>query len=151
MLLLEQNPLKTRSNGGIPSAASLKHYDRMMEIRRLMTIQSSFTKKQVEYYPMLQQIFGDDLAGRFIDGPELIKKCTRAWHYYVPNVILTTYFTSGHDPQTYEYVDGDDIKYIYPWYASMRRLGEHGIIFHDNLSKKFIKRYETDLIKFVRC
>jgi hypothetical protein len=123
----------------------------MMEIRRLMTIQSSLTKKHIEYYPMLQQIFGDDLATRFVHGPQLIKKFTRGWHDYVPNVILTTYFTSRIDPQTHEPVNRDDIKYIYPWYASMRILGEHGIIFHDNLSKKFIKRYETDLIKFVRC
>jgi hypothetical protein len=151
MSLLKQNPSKNGGNGVIPGAASSKHDGRMMEIRRLMKIQSSFNKNQVDYYSMLQQIFGDDLASQFIHGPKLIKKCTRAWHNYVPNVILTTYFTSRHDPQTHEPVNGDDIKYIYPWYASMRISGEHGIIFHDNLSQKFIKRYETDLIKFVRC
>jgi len=148
---VKQNHSKTGANGGIPNAVSLKHYGRIMEIRRLMKIQSSFSKKQVDCYQMLQQIFGDDLAGRFIHGPKLIEKCTGPWHDYIPNVILTTYFTSRHDPQTHEREDEDDIKYIYPWYASMRILGEHGIIFHDNLSKKFIKRYETDLIKFVRC
>ena len=148
---VKQNHSKTGANGGIPNAASLKHYGRIMEIRRLMKIQSSFSKKQVDCYQMLQQIFGDDLAGRFFHGPKLIEKCTRPWHDYIPNVILTTYFTSRHDPQTHEREDEDDIKYIYPWYASMRILGEHGIIFHDNLSKKFIKRYEADLIKFVRC
>jgi len=151
MSLLKQNHSKTRGNGGIPTAASLKHDGRMTETRRLMKIQSSFSKKQVDYYTMLQQIFGDDLAGRFSDGPQLIEKFPGPRHYYFPNVILTTYFTSHYDPQTHKHEEGDNIEYIYPWYASMRRLGEHGIIFHDKLSKTFIKRYETDRIKFIRC
>jgi hypothetical protein len=64
------------------------------------------------------------------------------------NVIMTTYFCKKKDPQRKNYAPCDDFIYIKPWYNSIKRLGLRGIIFHDGMSKKFIKQYETENIRF---
>lgn len=65
------------------------------------------------------------------------------------NVIMTTYFCKKKDPQRNTYAPCNDIKYIKPWYYSIKKLGLNGIIFHDGMSKEFINKYQTDKIKFV--
>jgi hypothetical protein len=67
------------------------------------------------------------------------------------NVICTTYFITKKDPQRDVIIDKDNIKYIEPWYYSMKRENLFGIVFHDGLSSEFIQQYETEKIKFVKC
>ena len=77
------------------------------------------------------------------------KRCEN-FHVNNPkNVIMTTYFCNKKDPQRLKKAPCDDFKYIKPWYNSIKKLGLNGIIFHDGLSKKFIRKYETNNIKFV--
>lgn len=65
------------------------------------------------------------------------------------NVVMTTYFYKKKNPMTNKYVESNDIKYIKPWYYSVKKLKLRGIIFHDGLSSKFITKYSTHLIKFI--
>ena len=62
---------------------------------------------------------------------------------------MTTYFCRKVDPQRKVHVAADDISYIEPWYYSVDRLRLPGIVFHDGMSKQFIERFGTDLIRFV--
>tara|TARA_Y100001970_G_scaffold186363_1_gene226664 strand:+ start:8407 stop:9213 length:807 start_codon:yes stop_codon:yes gene_type:complete len=64
------------------------------------------------------------------------------------NVIMTTYFFNNKDPQRNKTAPGNDIKYIKSWYESIKKLGLNGIVFHDGLSNDFIKKYQTNKIKF---
>ena len=77
------------------------------------------------------------------------------------SVIFTTYFSQKkhpNDPNDRAVIGrGDDgrvlqnsIKYIEPWYNSVDKLKINGVVFYDNLDKDFIKKHETDLIKFVK-
>jgi UDP-glucuronate 4-epimerase len=66
----------------------------------------------------------------------------------IKNVVFTSYFTSKADPQWKVIQPGDDINYIKPWYESTKSLNLSGIVVHDGLSEKFIKKYETNKIKF---
>lgn len=65
-------------------------------------------------------------------------------------VVLTVYITSKKDPQRGIIQDSNSYDYIKPWYSTMKEKGLHGIIFHDNLSKEFIEKHETDKIFFIR-
>lgn len=65
-------------------------------------------------------------------------------------VVLTVYMTSKKDPQRGVFQDNDSYDYIKPWYETMKDKQLHGIIFYDNLSETFIKKYETDKIFFVK-
>jgi hypothetical protein len=65
------------------------------------------------------------------------------------NVIMTTYFCNKKDPQRPQKAPCNDLLYIKPWYYSVKRLGLNGVVFHDGMSDNFIKKYETDKIKFV--
>ena len=65
------------------------------------------------------------------------------------NVIMTTYFCKKKNPQKDYFVAYNDITYIEPWYYSVKNLQLNGIIFHDGLNDEFIKKYETDKIKFI--
>ena len=67
------------------------------------------------------------------------------------DLICTTYFTSKIDPQRKHINKSDDIKYIAPWYKSMKSLGLQGIVFYDTLSKEFVKKYQTEKIIFLKC
>jgi len=77
------------------------------------------------------------------------------------SVILTSYFSKKKHPNNPNdnHVVGREedgrvtqgsIKYIEPWYNSVRNLNIEGRVFHDNLSDEFIKEYETDKIKFIK-
>ena len=77
-------------------------------------------------------------------------------------VVCTSYFTlkpHPNDPKDAAVVgrgeDGfvlkDSILYIAPWYDSMCDLGLDGRVFYDGLSDRFVERYTTDKIKFVKC
>jgi len=68
----------------------------------------------------------------------------------ISNILLTTYFCKKKDPQRKNFAPCDDIKYIKPWYESIKKLDLNGIVFHDGLSKKFVANYETENIKFVK-
>ena len=65
------------------------------------------------------------------------------------NVIMTTYFCNKKDPQRPQRAPCNDFQYIKPWYDSIKKLGLKGVIFHDGMNDTFIKKYQTDNIKFV--
>lgn len=77
------------------------------------------------------------------------------------SVILTSYFSKKKHPNhpNDNHVVGREedgrvtqgsIKYIEPWYNSVRNLNIEGRVFHDDLSDEFIEEYETDKIKFIK-
>lgn len=77
------------------------------------------------------------------------------------SIICTTYFSKKphpNDPNDKWVIgrnsDGtviqNDIKYIEPWYNSINNLDLDGIVFYDNLEDTFIKKYQTDKIKFIK-
>lgn len=63
-------------------------------------------------------------------------------------MILTTYFTSKSHPLYGTRAPADSIRYIGPWYVSMRRLGLAGVVFHDGLSDAFVRAHETERLRF---
>lgn len=65
------------------------------------------------------------------------------------NVIMTTYFCNKNDPQRPKRAPCNDFQYIKPWYNSIKKLGLNGVVFHDGMSDDFIKKYQTEKIKFV--
>jgi hypothetical protein len=67
------------------------------------------------------------------------------------DVICTTYFSTKLDPQRKNKIQTNSIEYIAPWYNSMIALKLCGIVFYDDLSEEFIKEYQTDNIKFLKC
>lgn len=67
------------------------------------------------------------------------------------NVICTTYFTSKTDPQSKQKIESDSIDYISSWYNSVKELNIDGIVFYDNLSSEFVKKYKTKHITFLKC
>jgi hypothetical protein len=64
--------------------------------------------------------------------------------------VATTYFILKKDPQFGMVRRVPDIKYIAPWYDSMKKIDGCGIIIHDGLEEEFIKEYTTSKIKFVK-
>ncbi len=75
------------------------------------------------------------------------------YHEKHKKVVLSCYMTGKKDPIHHESLkdekrNHDDYKYMKPLYESCKNLGLHLIIFHDNLTKKFIDRYTTDKIIF---
>lgn len=77
------------------------------------------------------------------------------------SIICTTYFSvkkHPNDPSDSAVIgrenDGrvtqNSIKYIEPWYNSIKELGLNGVVFYDNLEKDFIKKYQTSHIKFIQ-
>ena len=65
------------------------------------------------------------------------------------NVILTIFCTSKKDPQRKKFIP-PTIKYMNNFYISAKILNLKVIIFHDNLTQKFVQEYATDKIKFKR-
>jgi hypothetical protein len=68
----------------------------------------------------------------------------------VDSVVMTTYFCGLNDSHKNYISPCNDIRYIGNWYFSMKQLKLNGVIFHNNLSKEFVKKYTTDYIKFVK-
>jgi hypothetical protein len=77
------------------------------------------------------------------------------------SIICTTYFSKKEHPNSPNdtAVIGRDkdgrvlqntIKYIEPWYNSIKNLNLHGLVFYDNLTDDFIDQYQTDSIRFVK-
>lgn len=77
------------------------------------------------------------------------------------SVIITTYFSKKEHPNNPndQWVVGkandgrvlqNDIKYIEPWYNSIKKLKLNGIVFYDNLTDEFISKYQTDNIRFIK-
>jgi hypothetical protein len=72
------------------------------------------------------------------------------------DIICAPYFTrkttfSQHDSSTKGISKGanvNDFSLIERWYNSISKLGLYAIIFHNELSSEFIKKYKTDKIKF---
>lgn len=77
------------------------------------------------------------------------------------SIIFTTYFSqkihpnNPNDPWVVgKSEDGrvlqNDIKYIAPWYNSITFLDLQGVVFYDNLTADFVKKYETNNVKFIK-
>jgi len=80
-----------------------------------------------------------------IDKDEFYKKFSK--------VVLSCYFTGKKDPIHHAELENEKQKennylYMKPLYESCLNLKLHLIIFHDNLSKRFIDQYTTDRIIF---
>jgi hypothetical protein len=67
------------------------------------------------------------------------------------NYICSTYFSNNIDPQRNKTINYDDYLYIKDWYESIIKLNLNAIIFYDNLSKEFIKKYTNSNIKFIHA
>lgn len=72
------------------------------------------------------------------------------------NVILAPYFTKDIGYAQHDSRNGgkggtlpNDYDAMGIWYESVKALGLHAFIFHNELSEAFISKYETDKIKFV--
>ncbi|SHN31798.1 hypothetical protein SAMN04488057_11976 [Cyclobacterium lianum] len=65
--------------------------------------------------------------------------------------VLSTYFTSKQDPVRGGYQKPDNFRYMKNWYCSVLEHGLFGVIFYDKLSPDFIKKNETEKIKFIKC
>ena len=66
-------------------------------------------------------------------------------------VVLTVYMTGKKDPQRGIFQDNNSYEYIKPWYETMKEKQLHGVIFYDKLSNKFIEKYQTDKIFFIKA
>ena len=66
------------------------------------------------------------------------------------NYVVTCYFTKLKDPQHGIIRNSPNIKYIAPWYESIKALELNGIVIHDGINEEFIREFETDKIKFCR-
>lgn len=65
------------------------------------------------------------------------------------NVILSNYFTGKEDPQRDKPWKKDDAKLIRPWVKTLHQLNLNGIIFHNNLSNKFVSNHTTENLQFI--
>lgn len=66
------------------------------------------------------------------------------------NIILSNYFTGKLDPQRKIKWDADNVHLVFPWVKSLTKLGLKGIIFHDNLSERFINKFKNYNVDFIR-
>jgi hypothetical protein len=65
-------------------------------------------------------------------------------------LICAAYLTSRPDPQRHRRLARDSVAYMRRWYASVRALGLHAVVFHDELSPAFVARLTTPRIRFRR-
>jgi len=68
-------------------------------------------------------------------------------------VILSCYFNGKNDPIHHSELkekkqEANNFNYIKPLYETAKKYKQHLIIFHDNLSDEFIKKYQTNKIIF---
>jgi len=66
----------------------------------------------------------------------------------VMNKILTSYFTSKKDPQRERYRQMENFNLMRDWWVSLHKHDMEAIIFHDELSKSFRSRYNSDQITY---
>jgi len=64
--------------------------------------------------------------------------------------VVTTYYSGKNDVHKKIAVSSDNFSYIERWYNSVNRFNYDGFIFHNNLSEKFIHKYQTNKIKFIK-
>ena len=64
------------------------------------------------------------------------------------NIVLSNYFISKKDPQRNIRYKHDDPNLVDHWIKSLTELNVNGVIFHDCLSDAFIKKHETEFVKF---
>eukprot|EP00731_Ephydatia_muelleri_P024862 Em0016g1133a len=62
-------------------------------------------------------------------------------------VVMTSYFTTAHDPQWNVSRSPNQFQYIQDWYLSIKRLGMEAVVFHDGLDLGFINRVCKDYSK----
>ena len=67
----------------------------------------------------------------------------------ITNIIFAAYFATNPNPQGRNWRKNKIVS-IQPLYDSVKRLGLDMIVFHDHLKEKFIKKYTTDKIRFIR-
>ena len=65
------------------------------------------------------------------------------------DIIFTAYFATHPNPQGRNWRK-NNIIFIQPLYDSVKRLRLDMVVFHDHLKDKFIKKYTTDKIRFVK-
>jgi len=77
------------------------------------------------------------------------------------NIVLASYFSKKKHPNepgdthvvgrnSQGFVDSNTYEYIKPWYDSLISNDQDGVLFHDNLSKDFVNKYQNDTIKFIK-
>jgi hypothetical protein len=66
-------------------------------------------------------------------------------------MVLSTYFTTKRDPQRNSHLNNDEFRYIEKWYSSIVHQGIHAIIFYDSLSDNFVRKYENEYVRFIKC
>ena len=64
------------------------------------------------------------------------------------DVIFSSYFTSGIDPQRQRHIKNNNFSYMKIWYFSMKMLSLKAVIFHDELSNEFTQKISSDQLKF---
>lgn len=80
------------------------------------------------------------LSNRFVQ--------VETWEKKQRELVITCYFVNKKDPQYGNILTKPNIDYIKPWYNSMIKLNINGIILHDGIDEDFIKKHETENIKF---
>lgn len=120
------------------------------EVDRLARLHRRYLRSEIRRDELLGALLGP-LLPRLARGPRILEDRLEGWPEPPPSVVLTTYFASKVDPQTDFFVPREDIHYIAPWYQSLRATGDYGIVLHDHLSRRFVARWATDRIRFVRC
>lgn len=65
--------------------------------------------------------------------------------------VLSTYFSSKQDPVRGGHQDSDNFGYIRNWYHSVLEHGLWAVVFYDKLSPGFIRSYQTEKIRFIKC
>lgn len=65
------------------------------------------------------------------------------------NIVFSTYFSGVPDPQRarVRYAP-NDFNLMKVWYESLHRVGVRGLIFHNQCSDEFVKKYTTDNLRF---
>lgn len=82
---------------------------------------------------------------KFLVNQNLSKKLTGNM-----DCIITTYFTTDRDPQRFNVWAKDDFSIIERFYNGLVEHDLNAFILVDNTSDEFIKKYETDKIKFIK-
>ena len=123
----------------------------LASLHHLEQLHRRYLHRRIDRGELLTGLLGPLLAHRLLRGPRLRTTRLRDWPEPLPNVILTTYFASKPDPQTGRFVPRRDYSYIEGWHRSVQATGNHGVIFHDHLPDRFVSRWETERIRFLRC
>lgn len=64
-------------------------------------------------------------------------------------LLLTSYLTTRPHPITHKPVPPDSDQLIETWHAGVVRAGMLAVVFHDQLSRAFVDRYQNDNVRFL--